>query len=290
MNEKIFLQKIKDEFPKLEWKKYKFLDHGWDHFAIILDDKIVFRTTKGVSKDVEGLLYDETRLLKYLKNKISVGIPNYTYISKDKSIAGYNILGGKELSPSKFKKINSTDKEKIAKQLANFITFLHSTPKSAVKKFNVPVANPKKDYLDMVLNAKKLIFPKLNKKEIAAIEKFFTELKTTLDYDGPNVLIHTDLKWEHLLWNSKKKKLNIIDFSDREFGDPAIDFTSFWAFGYKFTKRVYELYRGKKDAEFLNRSKLYFKKIPILVMQGVIEGYPLSFKNSHKMFRQRFKI
>jgi aminoglycoside phosphotransferase (APT) family kinase protein len=200
------------------------------------------------------------------------------------------MLDGKELKPAQFKRLSAVDKEKIAKQLASFITSLHATPGPIIRKFKVQPTNVKKNYNALVRNARKLVFPKLKKNEIKAVEIFFDELKIVLKQEYSNTLIHTDLKWEHLLWNNKKKRLNIIDFSDREFGDPAIDFTSLWIYGNKFTHRVYELYNGKKDKEFLYRSQLYFKKIPILVMQGVVEGYPLALKKAHNMFKQRFKI
>ncbi|MBT6691070.1 aminoglycoside phosphotransferase family protein [Candidatus Parcubacteria bacterium] len=289
MLEKTLIQKIKAEFPRIEWKEYKFLSHGWDHFAIILDNKIVFRSPKKASDNLKNELYNEAGLLRYLKQKVAVGIPEYIYISKDKSLAGYKMLSGTELEPSFFESLSDAAKEKIAKQLANFISTLHATPKYVIKEFNVEESKPQKDYTALTDNSKKLLFPKLDKKEVQMIKKFLKELKTTLDHKYSNVLIHTDLKWEHLLWNTEKNKLNIIDFSDREFGDPATDFTSLWAFGNKFTNRVYELYEGKKDEKFLYRSQLYFKKIPLLVMQGVIEGYPLSFEEAHKMFRQRFE-
>ena len=96
MKAEFFLKKIKREFPDLGWSTYTHLTHGWDHDVIILDNKIVFRFPK--SKEYAALLKDEIQLLPYLKRKVNAGIPEYKFIFKDKSAAGYPILAGRELS------------------------------------------------------------------------------------------------------------------------------------------------------------------------------------------------
>jgi len=115
-------------------------------------------------------------------------------------------------------------------------------------------------------------------------------LKTALGHKFKRVLLHNDLTWEHILWDKKKQKVNIIDFSDRSYGDPASDFAGLWEFGSKLTNRVYKLYRGKKDDTLLYRSQLYFKRIPLFIMKDALDGYPCTFKEGYEMFRKRFKI
>lgn len=284
------LFRIKEEFPKIKWKKHRYLTHGWDHVIIILDDKVVFRTPKSVPKDLQDEFFDEIKLLNYLKKKVRVGIPEYVYISKDKSIAGYKLLAGRELKPSEFKRLSNSGKETIAKQLAGFITALHVTPKSSIKNYNVRIENDQKRYGELVQNIKKFLFPRLSKKDIQIIEQYFNELKAALSHKYPNVLIHNDLTWEHILWDKKKRQINIIDFSDRAFGDPAADFAGLLEYGQKFTERVFALYKGRKDEHLLERSQLYFKRIPLSVMKGSLEGYPCTFKDGYAMFKKRFKI
>jgi len=289
MNKKSCLQKIREEFSGLKWKKHRFLTHGWDHVIVILDDKIVFRFPKEVSRELRDELYDETRLLKYLINKVQVGIPKYEYVSNNKSFAGYRILGGRELTSTYYKKLPTSDKERVARQLADFLTTLHATPKSVITKYNIRREDSRKEHNGLVRDTRKYLSPRLNKKENLAIEQFLLDLKATFKHDYSEVLVHNDLIWEHILWNDKNKQVNIIDFSDRSVGDPAIDFAGLWEYGRKLTNRVYELYQGKKDDGLLHRSQLYSKRIPLYVMKGVIDGYPSTFKEGHQMFRERFK-
>ena len=289
MKAKFFLRKIKIEFPQIKWKKYRILSHGWDYIVIVLDEKIIFRFPK--NKRGRGELKNEARLLDYLKKKIRVGIPEYIFIAKNKSFAGYNLLKGQELKPSQFKRFAISKKEKFAKQIANFLTSLHSTPKLAISRFNVRTENFRKDYMKLSHNTQKFLFPRLNKKERQIIQGYLNELKATLDHsDYRNTLVHNDLTWEHILWDNKKSQVNIIDFGDRKFGDPASDFAGLWEFGSKLIKRVYELYRGKKDDKFLYRSQLYFKRIPLFIMKGALDGYPCTFKEGRDTFKKRFKI
>jgi aminoglycoside 2''-phosphotransferase len=287
MKAKFFLQKIKNEFPQVEWKKYRILTHGWDHVVIVFDEKLIFRFPK--DKEDKEEFRNEIQLLKFLGKRVKVGIPEYTFVSKDKSLAGYEMLNGQELKSSQYKRFTTSEKEKFAKQMADFLTDLHSTPNSAISKFNVRIDNPSKDYKALVNNTEKFLFPRLNKKEVLAIQNYLGELKIALDQNNySNVLTHSDLTWEHILWD--KNKVNIIDFSDRTFGDPASDFAGLWEYGQKLVNKVYKLYKGKKDDQLLHRSQLYFKRIPLFIMKDALDGYPCTFKEGYEMFRKRYKI
>jgi len=282
-----FLRRISEEFPEIKWKNYRYLTHGWDHVVVILDEKTVFRAPK--DSRYRNELKNEIQLLHYLKDKVKVGIPEYSYISKNKSFAGYNMLKGQELTPLSFQRLNAYEKEIVAKQLAEFITTLHSAPKPAIKKFHVRSANQQKLYNDLVRDTKKILFPLLHKKDIQLIEQYFVELKKAINHSFPTTLVHNDLTDEHILWDAKNKQINIIDFSDRSFGDPASDFAGPLEYDLKFTRRVFNLYGGKKDDHMLNRAQLYFKRVPLYMMKDSLQGFPCTFEQGYTMFRKRFK-
>lgn len=286
MKTDFFLRRIREEFPEIRWKTYRYLSHGWDHVIVILDEKTVFRAPKDQRYKRE--LENETQLLHYLKKKVKVGIPEYNYISRDQSFAGYNMLMGQELTFSHFGQLNASEKEVVAKQLAEFITALHSTPKSAIRKFHVKSDNQQKLYKEFISDTKKILFPRLRKSHVQLIEQYFDELKNALDHTFSNTLVHNDLTDEHILWDARNKQINIIDFSDRSFGDPASDFTGLLEYGLRFTKRVFDLYGGKKDEHMLSRSQLYFKRVPLYIMKDSLQGFPCTFEQGYKMFRKRF--
>ena len=101
-------------------------------------------------------------------------------------------------------------------------------------------------------------------------------------------LTHNDLTWHHILWDSKNKQINIIDFSDRAFGDPAIDFGGLYKYGNSFAEEVFGMYSGKKDKYMLKRALLYFKRAPLSNMKNALKGKPRNFEESYLRFKKTF--
>lgn len=288
MEAELFLQRIKEEFPKIEWKTYQYITHGWDHVVIILDEKIVFRAPKCARYKNE--FKNEIQLLSYLKEKVPVGIPVYTYVASDTSFAGYTMVKGQELTVPRFQQLSAEKKECIAHQIAAFITALHATPQSVLKKCKVRIDDNKNHYTELVQYTRDLVFPRLAKKEVRIIEEYFEELKAVLHHNYQKVLVHNDLSREHILWDAQENKINIIDFSDRSSGDPAADFCGLREYGPAFVEDVFALYRGEKDEKMLYRSELYFKRIPLYIMSDALQGYPCTFEEGLKAFKERFNL
>ncbi len=288
MQAEFFLDQIRQEFPHLKWNKYVDTTNGWDHHVFILDDKIVFRIPK--DKEYADKLNDEIQLLSYLAKKVRVNIPVYKYVSKKKSLAGYPIVAGRVLKPPTFKRLPVSEKKVIAKQIANFLSTLHATPKSIIKKYGVKHIDQEREYKKLARETKKFLSPRLRKDEIEQINEYFEQIKATLRHKYSNVLTHNDFSFEHILWDSSKKQIGVIDFSDRALADPASDFFSLCEYGQKFLEQVYSLYTGKKDKYFLGRSQLYFKKIPLSMMKHGLTGKNCTFKEGYELFKKRFKI
>lgn len=288
MQAECFLQKIENDFPQLKWKKHRVLTHGWDHTIIVLDEKIVFRFPK--AKEYKDELRNEIQLLHYLKKRVEVGIPEYDYIAKDKSFAGYDMLSGRELTCSQFRRLSAWEEDAVARQLAGFISTLHATPRPVITRCNVRTENQEKLYEDLVRDTRELLFPRFRKEDIRLTEEYFSELKGALSHDYSNALVHNDLTSGHILWDSQSKQINIIDFSDRAFGDPAIDFSSLPGYGAGFTEKVFELYSGKKDDQMLRRAQLYFKRIPLWIITDSMHGSPITFEQGYTMFKERFEV
>lgn len=286
MKAEFFLKQIRDEFPQLKWSKHIDATNGWDHYVFILDKKIVFRIPK--SKEYADKLNDEIQLLSYLKKKVPVNIPMYTHISNKKSFAGYPIIHGRVLTPSAIKRLSASEKATIAKQIAGFLSALHSTPKSIITKYRVEHADKENEYRKLVRETKKFLFPRLHEYEVEQIVEYFKQLRAALGHKYSNVLSHNDLTFEHILWDSVKKKVGVIDFSDRAFTDPASDFFSLCEYGQNFLERIYSLYTGKKDNHFLHRSQLYFKRTPLSMMTHGLTDKNCTFEEGYQMFKKRF--
>jgi len=106
----------------------------------------------------------------------------------------------------------------------------------------------------------------------------------------PTALVHGDLAGEHILWDADRRQVNIIDFSDRSIGDPALDFAGLLANGQQFAQRVVDRYRGPKDERWLWRARLYFRRTALETMVHALQGYPCTFEEGYAEFRARFPV
>ncbi len=286
MAPELFLRRIKEEFPEIAWNTYRHLTHGWDHAVLILDEALVFRAPKAPTSLSE--VENEAGLLRHLERKLQVGIPRYIYQAADGSFGGYRLLSGRELDPGTFRKLSAEESETIAGQLAAFLTSMHEIPKSVARRHQVPEEDAAKDYEDLVRDTEALVFPHLARRDTLAIEAFLTELAAELEQGSPTGLLHGDLSGEHILWDAGKRQVNIIDFSDRMLGDPAIDFAGLLAYGRGFAERVFEEYGGPGDERTFRRARLCFKRTALETMVHSLQGYPCTFEEGYAEFEERF--
>lgn len=282
------VKKIRDEFPKLKWKSAKRNLSGWDHHVMILDNKYVFRFPG--DKEYLEILKTEIPLLNFLRTKVNIKVPKYEYIASDTSFAGYKLLPGKRFSESIFKKLTPSERTSVAKQVAKFLSALHSIPVCKLKKYKIYKSEPKNEYNELVKHYRKYAKGKLKQTDQQVIEKFLAELKSHLNF--PHwTLTHGDIHHDNALINPVTKKLSaIIDFSDRSINDPALDFNQFWLYGEKFVHEIYKYYTGPKDKDFLQRSFIYFKRDAIQVLsEEVTPECRNPFKLGYELYTKTFK-
>lgn len=280
------LAKIKKEFPSLKWKTAKFTDINWDFDVAILDNKYIFRFPRGAASQKK--LKMELGVLKYLNKKVRLPIPNYIYVAKDLTFAGYKMIQGVGVSKERYKRLKGQEKDFIAKQLADFLNDMHATPLKIAKKSGVEEDKDLRDYHKLVSEVARYLFPRLNKQERADIENFLKTLETIYPIKN-KVLTHGDLVNNNFLMKDRKIS-GIIDFSDMLVNDPAMDFSDLWDYGEKLVKKVYEKYRDKRDADLVNRSKLYYKRnsLRLMIIALNYKASPLSWTDSYKLFREMF--
>ena len=288
MEEALLLRRIREEFPNVTWTSHRYLTHGWDHAVLILDEALVFRAPKAEAN--RDTLANEARLLRHLQPRVDVGIPDYVYESADGSFAGYRLLAGRELDVATFGRLPATARERIAEQLATFLTAVHETPKSVARECGVSEQDPEKDHEDLVRDVETLVLPRLASHEVEVIRAFLTELATEVNPTRPTALVHGDLDGEHILWDAGRQQVNIIDFGDRSIGDPALDFAGLLANGQQFAQRVVDQYRGPKDEGRLRRAQLYFHRTALETMAYALQGYPCTFEEGYAEFRAQFQV
>jgi aminoglycoside 2''-phosphotransferase len=247
-----YLKRITEEFSKVRFSRASFITNGWDDIVLILDDATVFAFPKDPNEKNHSL-QKELRILPLLNTHIhSLKIPNFKYISHDKTFAGYNFLKGIFLSGNLFKSLNEKEKDKVAKQLATFLKELHSFPVAVAKKNGVGLAMRQKDAFVWLKSHIQVIKKKLSKDEQKILE----------DLENPNfsftpVVAHQDFGKSNILFDPQKRRLTgIIDFGDIQIADPAGDFARLWFYGEKFIDMIIHYYNSP-DKGIKERSRYY---------------------------------
>lgn len=274
------LERIHREFPALAWGRYGHISAGWDHDVILLDDKLVFRFPK--SKEYLALLKDEVGLLGFLGGKVRTRIPNYTYVAKDSSFAGYEFISGDPLTKSEFATLSSLYKEAVAAQLADFFTVLHTISAAELAPYSIPHRVP--FAYDLEKLSKQYLELHLTKDDYSYILQLQEELREAGLAEGELAVIHGDISPKHILWDKKTERIGLIDFSDRRIDDPALDFTELYFYGPEFVEQVYSRYQGKRDKVFLDRAKLYFKRTGAYLLIDSLRGGKVEFQEARQVF------
>lgn len=274
------LERIHAEFPDLSWSTHRYLNNGWDHEVIILDEKLVFRFPN--SPEYLKLLEDEVALLGFLDTKVNIKIPQYEFVAADHSFAGYPLIRGSELTESIFAGMSEQDRASIASQFAGFFTALHTIDVPVLEKYHVSRETPFEYEIKNL--SEKYLKPQLTAEEYQKVERVIAEFEQINIDELPKALIHNDLSPKHILWDAENQSVGIIDFSDRCIADPALDFAGLYSYNSVFVEQVYALYEGFKDPEFLNRAKTYQRQVGVFMLADSFRTQKISFEEAKRTF------
>lgn len=250
MTKQHYLQTIKDNFPKLKFNTSELITSGFDDDVVILDQKVVFSFPKQ-KLDCSEKFQKELKILPLLNEIVTLPIPNFIYIPKDKTFAGYKYVPGVPFVKKFVRKLSVKKKDGCAKQIAVFLSQLHSFSITKARKNGVAEAWDEKDARKFYIKRARIVFKYL------AYD--FQSLKKMIDTHPmketkKKALIHQDFTSEHILFDPKIEKIKgIIDFGDVEIADPAIDISKLWGYGEEFLDMVLVYYKTK-DKDIKDRS------------------------------------
>ena len=258
----ILLNRIRVAFPDLDWKQSIFIETGWDHEVIQLDERYIFRFPN--SPEYLSVLRDEIKLLDYLGQHLSTAIPKYKYVSEDYAFGGYAMLKGMSLERELFDEMSTSQQEKVAKQVAIFMTQLHAVDIKDLSKFSIATEPDFAGYGDVSTEAKKYLEPNIREESYKQITGMLTDIELLIKESQPTCLIHGDVAPKHIIWSPETEAIGVIDFSDRSISDPAYDFAELYSYGEAFVDKVYNSYQSiHKNDRFLLRAKAFMKAIGI---------------------------
>lgn len=276
------VRRIKKNFPDVQCKTYKYIDEGWDHQVMIVDDKLVFRFP--LDDEYARLLKSEIKILKRLKPLVSITIPDYSHIAAETSFAGYPLITGVPLKRKYFDTLSLDDQDSFAQQLARFLSTIHTLIDQG-HNFNEVVLSDMPEWQDEQKLATKKDFTKvLSPEDLIKVQAILAKVDEVLKLPYPSVFLHGDVYSRHLLWDKANQRLGLIDFSDMNRGDPAFDFAELYEYGQGFVNKVYNYYTGPKDNTFLQRAFTYQQWVGVFMMTDYFINHKTSFEVARETF------
>jgi aminoglycoside 2''-phosphotransferase len=250
-------KRIREIAPELVITSFTLNQEGLLNDVVVVNGELVFRFPK--HEYAFKYLKDEARILRLLRDYITLEIPSPFYESDDALV--YRLIPGETLRRDLLLKFSEDDQQAVADQLAQFLKELHNIPVSDVADFEIPPADAlmkHEGWLNAYQRIREKVFPLLMPHLRESIgEHFESHLADKSNFACELRMVDTDIPPYHIMFDRQRKRINgIIDFGCAGMGDPAIDFgVIIYNYGESFMNRFYEVY---PEAEtYLKRARFY---------------------------------
>ena len=195
------------------------LGEGLDSTAYLVNNNYIFKQSK--HQEARESLKKEVQVLKYLKGKISLQIPEIEYYSEEYSVCGYKEIKGTILTPQIYNQLSNKEKDDIARDIAAFLKELHSLQLPDIKNLELNVSE---DYERDYKKLKDTIYNSISEEVKKYLDNLYHRIlndERIMKYDI--TLCHNDLSCNHIVINNNKV-IGIIDFGDVAITDRDKDF------------------------------------------------------------------
>lgn len=249
INEKLVQELILKQYPSVKHLPITFLNSGWDNDNYKLGNSLLVRLPR--RKLANELLENEIKGLNYLKDKLSLCVPEPLFVGKSSTSypfiwAIYSWFQGEAAN-------TETLANDEAIRLAHFLKELHQLKSDLVgenpyRSINLDQKNKVVwSIIDHLKPNHTLITPNI----ISTWEKGIKHCKPR-----NRTIIHGDLHPGNII--SNQKKINaIIDWGDICIGDPALDLAAFWMLFNNKAIREKALLVYNADTELIIRAKAW---------------------------------
>jgi len=250
--------RIREISPETVIQSIRLNNEGLLNDVVIVNEETVFRFPK--HDYAFRHLNDEARILQMLQDRISLQIPNPTYIGPDVMI--YRMISGEPLRRDLVMKLAQDDQQAIGDQLGRFLKELHSLPiPQTAAEWQIPMADALMQYsgwVNVYGRVRDKVFPLLipHVREWA-VEHFESYLADASNFEYELKMVDTDLPPYHILFDRRTRRISgIIDFGCAGLGDPALDLgVIIYHYGETFADRLYRVY--PEAQRLLKRARFY---------------------------------
>ncbi|CAD5271474.1 hypothetical protein BOSE62_140060 [Bosea sp. 62] len=224
---------VERDFPQFQGLRWRLVEGGRDHRVLVGSDIVAFRFPRTVRRAQRFQL--EMRLLDTLARDCPILIPKYQHRASDSSYGGYPLLSGTPVTGFFFRSCTGPERERIESLIGLFLQFIHAQ----IPHCFLPGENGNhiikfgKRYVSSHAYIVNNFLGEVFAKKFEAFIKKYSEEEWIITN-----LIHGDLTTDHILYDTQKGTLSVLDFGDCEMGDRSFDFLCFWELGEDVVDRV----------------------------------------------------
>ena len=234
---------------------------GLDHAVVVFDSVVARRPLTDTYREQARV---EARVVDQLADRTTVALPRPLRTTADGRLTLQRRVPGVPLDAQLWTNLPGDRRERVVAQLADFLTVLHTAePAEGVVPWfrdgrpnDHPRSLPAKmDLLDA--RAAEALPDALDPAELDVARGILTDARSLLDPARATRPVHGDLAVGHVLVDDDR--VGVIDLSDMNVGDPAVDFANLTDVADDLADRVLARYTGPADPGILDRAWLYHR-------------------------------
>lgn len=221
------------DFPELSIKSIKLHADGWDNIAAEVNSEYIFK----FPRDRGSRLDLEVKVLAYMKNKVSLPIPEILFVGKKQECIGYRKLAGEKLTRELLNTLNPEEKRRLVNDIAKFLYKFHSSfALEDAKKMGIE----EEDHFSYLNLIKKNISKRIKDKKLIKFIKDSLEEYAAIRKKGEEIrVLYNDLHEDNMAFDVGERKLNgIFDFGDVMIEDVHREFNYLYRLDPVFMKEV----------------------------------------------------
>ncbi len=297
---------VRKFLPDISSKSIRFFYHG-SYNVFEIDKKYILRISDREFRNNQGLemLRSESEILKFLKKKLTLAIPEILYLHDSTKIpfSIHQKIPGKSLV-FVIQELSLVQKKSIGAKIGKFLSRFHSKElkDEYLKCFSKwkEFFSSDKDFLRSFRKkcftwfeeAKEIAYQYLNQNQQDWLTKIFEDyLNNDDNFTFSPRLSHNDFDTSNILIDPKSAKLTgIIDFEECNIWDPAVDLL-FFDEGPEFIKAILDNYKYSNQKSLKARMKFFYSQIctPYLVW-GTQHNRPGMIEEGLKRIRKNMKM
>ena len=264
LDEHIVREVLREQFPALAGAAVTCLAAGWDSWAYEVGGRWIFRFPKRA--DVAARQAHEQALLREIAGMLPVPVPRYERFGQTSALFPYPFAGYLKLPGRLARDIGVGEPAPtVADEMAAFLTALHAVPTEVAARAGVTHHGWRAPahMRDRALEALAGVAAPLGAARCDACRAYLDsaceDAAATTPGPAELRLLHNDLGSDHVLLDARWEHVTgIIDWTDVEVGDPAVDFSGVYHFlGEDGTRRALAGYGGTWDEAFVRRTRYF---------------------------------